>query len=58
MADAVDGGEPPIGSIPPAGNGLGPNPLTELPMSNVTGFCTINERGIGWVRMGDAFEGV
>jgi hypothetical protein len=43
MADpAVGGGVelPPPEAFPPLG---------ELPMSNVTGFCTINERGIGWV---------
>lgn len=56
MADPAAGAEPPVGSIPPPGAGLGPNPLGELPSSNVTGFCTINERGIGWVRQ--AFWGI
>lgn len=50
MAEPAAGGvEPPPGTIPPPGEGLGPNPLETLPMSNVTGFCTINERGIGCV---------
>ncbi len=55
MADPTIGGGggeelPPADAFPPPGQGFGPtlNPLETLPMSNVTGFCTINERGIGW----------
>jgi hypothetical protein len=49
MADPGAGVEPPPGAIPLPGEGLPPNPLETLPSTEIGGFCTINERGIGCV---------